>query len=429
MTSDQSSSIDGLPESCYCPVTNELMSDPCIVDAPCCHTLARESALQWFDISIDRVCPICGVKLRSLKLTPNAVARDLVAMYEYTHVVRENAAEACKEHDTTHQTGGKKNASLFGKVFRRRNNSQIQTISFQKGRLNEEAKQKSTDKVNNLTDKQVLDFLLTITSVRDIVQVMVDRPLNAAIQGRACHRLVDVSRGIKIEENDDEQEDFLKLKSTGAIRLILASMKNFSDSLYVQKCACWALYIITYKNDLYRREVVQNSGLSVIMNSIRLYGENDENIAVSAYRTLENIIYRNFSLKKKMIDIGTGITDLTASTLFAHLQSEYVLESICSFLCELYNDNKVLSITTEEQIVSILIDICVMFPSSKCSHLAQGSLFALGVQYDGQCLARTCINDRNDDTWSEKAPNKTAERLINDVVQDISDVFFNFKKS
>ena len=424
--------IEDLPESCYCPITNELMSDPCIVDATCCHTLARESALQWFEISRECVCPVCGAKLRSLKLIPNTVARDLIAMYEYTSIVRQNSSTVENKGDssTDDHIQAKKNKSLVN-IFRRRspflNKPNVMKNS---GKSKQECCQLVP--VNGLTDKQVLDSLLTISSVNDIVNVMMDRPLNAAIQGRACHRLVDALRVMQGEDNDNDLEELLKLNSSGAIRLILAAMKNFTDSTYVQKCACWALYSITYRSDLYQREVQRNHGLPVLMSILRLHAQKDENIAVSAFGTLQSLAYRNTMVKKEMMSIGNGIIDLATKVITTHIQSEYVLESVCSFLCELFDSNIDLSDKKDDDIVHLLKDICVMFPLSRCSYLAQGSLLALGIQHTVTTVDTSDVTDfiHNEPERSSNEFSKHRDDSVNiivDVVKDISDTFFSMK--
>ena len=147
--------------------------DPCIVDAPCCHTVSREAAVQWFEISRHEhfVCPCCGVNLRSLSLTPNTCARDLIAMYEYTILKAEHAKNTLQSSGDNPNSKMKKkkktSSGLLGKVFRRKNIGNKQTMDkiLQPDRTNgEEVAEEKVDiatELQNMTvNKRWIFFLV-----------------------------------------------------------------------------------------------------------------------------------------------------------------------------------------------------------------------------------------------------------------------------
>ena len=84
-----------------------------------------------------------------------------------------------------------------------------------------------------------------------------------------------------------------------------------------------------------------------------------------------------------MNDVGEGITSLCVSSISDHFKSEYVLENICSFLCEYYEENREIDSVSEASIIPVLRKISNASQSSKTAHFARGALLSLG------------INDRN----------------------------------
>jgi hypothetical protein len=80
-----------LPDWCYCPVTDEIMSDPVIVDASCKHTVDRSTFREW--IARDNaVCPICSTSLNSLHVSPNVPLRDAIE-YQILAAERQKLAQ------------------------------------------------------------------------------------------------------------------------------------------------------------------------------------------------------------------------------------------------------------------------------------------------------------------------------------------------
>lgn len=365
------------------------MSDPCIVDAPCCHTLARESLLQWFEISRQDVCPLCGMQLRSRQITPNTVARDLIAMYDYAIIKSpiQNAALAatCPDNirETEATTSSKKSSSSFGRLFRksRRASNTSKTAKKDQDKVNSTnnptANAASESSSVRMTDKQALDVLLSAEMIEEVVGIMMEYPLSAAVQGRACHRLIDLSHSSRHTEDHDEEQESL-VRDIGGIRLIVAAMRNFVDSEYVQKCSCWALYCFSYNSQPNRHEIIKVSGIKAIITSIQGH-ESNANILVSAFGALQNLAYRNDKAKKEMYDMGAGIVSLATNAIIRHMDSEYVVESAIRFWTEFYESNHFVDFRSEKSVVPILLDVMNKFPSSNCFHLAYATLMNLGV--------------------------------------------------
>lgn len=63
------------PASFFCPVSMELMSDPVIVATG--HTYDRVCIQRWIEQS-NRTCPVTGMRLRHLELTPNHALRNAI---------------------------------------------------------------------------------------------------------------------------------------------------------------------------------------------------------------------------------------------------------------------------------------------------------------------------------------------------------------
>lgn len=63
------------PSSFYCPVSLELMSDPVMVATG--HTYDRMCIEKWLHQG-NRTCPITGMRLRHVELTPNYALRNAI---------------------------------------------------------------------------------------------------------------------------------------------------------------------------------------------------------------------------------------------------------------------------------------------------------------------------------------------------------------
>ncbi len=63
------------PTSFYCPVSMELMSDPVMVATG--HTYDRVCIERWLQQG-NRTCPVTGMRLRHLELTPNHALRNAI---------------------------------------------------------------------------------------------------------------------------------------------------------------------------------------------------------------------------------------------------------------------------------------------------------------------------------------------------------------
>jgi F-box/WD-40 domain protein 7 len=60
------------PSSFYCPISMELMSDPVVLATG--HTYERVCIERWLQQG-NRTCPVTGMRLRHLELTPNFALR------------------------------------------------------------------------------------------------------------------------------------------------------------------------------------------------------------------------------------------------------------------------------------------------------------------------------------------------------------------
>ncbi len=63
------------PTSFYCPVSMELMADPVMVATG--HTYDRSCIEKWLSQG-NRTCPVTGMRLRHLELTPNHALRNAI---------------------------------------------------------------------------------------------------------------------------------------------------------------------------------------------------------------------------------------------------------------------------------------------------------------------------------------------------------------
>ena len=403
-----------LPESCYCPITNELMSDPCIVDGKCCHTISREAVLQWFEVSRQRVCPVCGIRLRSRGLTPNTVAKDLVAMYEYMSVQN-------KYRDANDTSSGEKIASKkkkkfkggrFGNMFRRSVLAQ-----------NEENLEKGSEDTSTeldwsmFTDERVMSEILKVEKIADIVQIMLNRPLNSAIQGRACHRIIDLAQSLYVEDGRKNDHRYKLLCDSGAIKLIIVALRNFLDSAELTKCACWALYTLSYDNDTaVREEIVKHDAVRILMNAAKSHLKN-ENILASTFACLRNLSYRNSTVKKSLVNTGIGILELSNNSICLHFGSDYVLENICEFLLDLFDDNRQLDYERRSDIFATLNLLCEKRPNSRSAHLATCILIDIGMNFNTPTSTSSFMKNGDNET------NKGDEELFQLAQTKIAGIF------
>jgi len=80
--------ITNYPDWCVCPISNEVMDDPVIVDAPCHHTVNRSTLEKWSkeqrssnstNNKIAMTCPVCSTLLRSeIFSSPNVLLREAI---------------------------------------------------------------------------------------------------------------------------------------------------------------------------------------------------------------------------------------------------------------------------------------------------------------------------------------------------------------
>jgi hypothetical protein len=74
-----SESLQGILESCYCPISAQVMKDPVLPHCPeCTQTCDRASLEQWFATG-KTSCPLCGhSQLLSSRIRPNAALRNTI---------------------------------------------------------------------------------------------------------------------------------------------------------------------------------------------------------------------------------------------------------------------------------------------------------------------------------------------------------------
>lgn len=72
---DDKPSVPQGPASFYCPVSMELMSDPVMVATG--HSYDRSCIQKWLEQG-NRTCPVTGLRLRHLELTPNIALRNAI---------------------------------------------------------------------------------------------------------------------------------------------------------------------------------------------------------------------------------------------------------------------------------------------------------------------------------------------------------------
>jgi len=74
-TADDKPAAPQGPASFYCPVSMELMSDPVMVATG--HSYDRSCIQKWLEQG-NRTCPVTGLRLRHLELTPNIALRNAI---------------------------------------------------------------------------------------------------------------------------------------------------------------------------------------------------------------------------------------------------------------------------------------------------------------------------------------------------------------
>lgn len=67
------------PSSFYCPISMELMNDPVMVATG--HTYDRVCIERWLQQG-NRTCPVTGMRLRHLELTPNFALRNAIQVLQ-----------------------------------------------------------------------------------------------------------------------------------------------------------------------------------------------------------------------------------------------------------------------------------------------------------------------------------------------------------
>ncbi len=66
------------PSSFYCPISMELMSDPVMLATG--HSYERVCIERWLQQG-NRTCPVTGMRLRHMEMTPNFALRVAVQVY------------------------------------------------------------------------------------------------------------------------------------------------------------------------------------------------------------------------------------------------------------------------------------------------------------------------------------------------------------
>ena len=79
------------PSSFYCPISMELMSDPVVLATG--HTYERICIERWLQQG-NRTCPVTGMRLRHLEMTPNFALRVAVQVPLIAFKKPENPAKS-----------------------------------------------------------------------------------------------------------------------------------------------------------------------------------------------------------------------------------------------------------------------------------------------------------------------------------------------
>lgn len=80
-----------LPDSCLCPISNEVLVDPVIMDSMCKHSCSREAFKRWYGDG-HRDCPLCRAPLRSPNVAPNVQLRQVVLDFMHGGVTEGRAS-------------------------------------------------------------------------------------------------------------------------------------------------------------------------------------------------------------------------------------------------------------------------------------------------------------------------------------------------
>jgi len=352
------------------------------------------------------------------------VARDLVAMYEYMSVQKKyrDANDTGSEGKIASKKKKKSKGGRFGNMFRRSvliQNEKVEGDSVVKEECDDDAP--SELDWSMFTDERVMSEILKVEKIADIVQIMLNRPLNSAIQGRACHRIIDLAQSLCVEDerkNERKNDHRYKLLcDSGAIKLIVVALRNFWDSAELTKCACWALYTLSYDNDTaVRKEIVKHDAIRILMNAAKAHLKN-ENILVSTFACLRNLSYRNSTVKKSLVNTGIGILELSNNSICLHFGSDYVLENICEFLLDLFDDNRQLDYERRSDIFATLNLLCNKRPNSRSAHLATCILIDIGMNFNTPSSTSSYLKNGDNET------NKGDEELFQLAQTKIAGIF------
>jgi U-box domain len=93
-----SASLQGILESCYCPIAAQIMKDPVL---PHCHectqTCDRASLEQWFATG-NSSCPLCGHgNLLSNRIRPNAALRNTIEALQASGILSGDGGDSSRQ--------------------------------------------------------------------------------------------------------------------------------------------------------------------------------------------------------------------------------------------------------------------------------------------------------------------------------------------
>eukprot|EP00620_Florenciella_sp_RCC1587_P023891 CAMPEP_0182568148 /NCGR_PEP_ID=MMETSP1324-20130603/9173_1 /TAXON_ID=236786 /ORGANISM="Florenciella sp., Strain RCC1587" /LENGTH=421 /DNA_ID=CAMNT_0024782265 /DNA_START=62 /DNA_END=1327 /DNA_ORIENTATION=+ len=96
-------SADDPPSQFVCPITHELMADPCLTADGQCYS--REGIEMWMKARSPATSPVTGLVLTSRTLTPNIALRQLIEQWREAHPKIYGAAGAAEEALRVEATG------------------------------------------------------------------------------------------------------------------------------------------------------------------------------------------------------------------------------------------------------------------------------------------------------------------------------------
>lgn len=101
----QIESLQGIVESCYCPISVQIMRDPVLPDCQkCIQTCDRPSLEQWFARG-KTSCPLCGHNhLLSNRIRPNAALRYMIEALQSSGIL---SGDHGNDHSSTYPDGSK----------------------------------------------------------------------------------------------------------------------------------------------------------------------------------------------------------------------------------------------------------------------------------------------------------------------------------